>query len=99
MTTQILSNIGTVYNDEKLILNHKILAENSKINSHNHPQEIIFFNLVRGKVRIYLNKEKSELPYEEYELTAPQVLQFDGQNYISADILSESEIFIYLLKK
>lgn len=98
MENKILSESGKVYQNNELTVNHMFFACGGNIKSHNHPDEIIFFNLVKGKVKVYL-KDIDKGENFEYLLEAPQVLNFDGKNYISADVFEDSEIFVYLLKK
>ena len=64
-----------------------------KIKSHNHPGEEIFFTVLKGKVKVYLNEK------EVHEVPAGETLQFNGKNYISADILEDATIMVVLVKE
>lgn len=64
-----------------------------KIQKHNHPEAYVLFTVVKGKVKVFLNDS------EEYIVESGNLLNFDGDNYISAEFLEDSEIFVTLITK
>lgn len=93
MVGKELQEFGRLNDDEKLMVVHHGLKAGDKIQPHNHPDEVIFFTVVKGKLNVFLNGE------EKHEMVPGKVLNFDGTNFISADALEDSEVFVYLIKK
>ncbi len=93
MKTQILNGIGKLYNDNNITIVHKSLLTNEQIPSHNHEGFNIFFMVSKGSIEVLLNED------EKYDLEAGDILNFDGNNYISAKAIKDSDIYVYLVNK
>lgn len=91
MVGQELKEFGCVFRSKELMVVHHGLKAGEKIPSHNHEGQNIFFTVVKGAFRVYLNGE------EAHEMRPGMVLNFDGKNFISADALEDSEVFVYLV--
>lgn len=88
-----LKEFGRVYDGKELMVVHHGLKKGDQIPSHNHDGQLIFFTVVEGELEVFLNKE-------ERHLMAPgAVLHFDGENFISANALADSQVFVYLINK
>lgn len=92
--------VGTVFSELGLLKDHdrfkfvkKAGIKGDKIAKHNHPEALILFIVVKGEVKVYLNDEETHI------LEPGKVLHFDGDNYISADFLADSEVFVTLIHK
>lgn len=75
-------------------LNYTVIkkAGNEDIPRHNHPEANVLFTVVKGKVEVTID--------EEIFIAEPgHLLHFDGNQYISARMLEESEIFVTLIAK
>lgn len=84
---------GIVYNSNGNMVVRKTLLKGEKLNKHNHPNCEVFFNVLKGSVEVYLNDKKSLI------MNTSDIINFDGINYISANILEDTVVLIYLLKK
>lgn len=93
MTGKILNGIGNLYTDNKITVVHKSLLKDENIPSHNHEEFNIFFMVVKGQVEVFLNE------IEKYYLEDGDILNFDGNSYISAKGLKDSDIYVYLVRK
>lgn len=88
------SNIeGKVFSEEKFEVFKKILSAGEKIHKHNHPDYSVIFTVVEGKMKVVLGDD------EEHILEPGKILKFDGENYIQALALENSQIFVILIKK
>lgn len=88
------SNIeGKVFSEEKFEVFKKILSAGEKIHKHKHPDYSVIFTVVEGKMKVILGDE------EEHFLEPGKILKFDGENYIQALALENSQIFVILIKK
>lgn len=93
MFGQELKDLGKVFDSEELMVVHHNVPAGGKIPSHNHDGQLIFFTVVKGDLDVYLNNE------EKHHMSPGTVLHFDGTNFISADALEDSDIFVYLVNK
>ncbi|ERK59994.1 hypothetical protein HMPREF1983_00348 [Gemella bergeri ATCC 700627] len=92
--------IGTVFNEAGLLKTHdrfklvkKVGNKGDKIPKHNHPEALVIFTVVKGKVEVHLNET-------EIHIVEPgKVLHFDGDNYINAEFLEAGEVFVTLIHK
>lgn len=91
---------GTVQETLGLIFdgpNYKIVKKGGKtgdkVEKHNHPEANVIFTVVKGKVQVFLNDT------EEHVLVPGQVLEFNGDNYINATLLEDSEFVVNLILK
>lgn len=77
--------------------NFKVVKKAGKagdtVENHNHPEANVVFTVVKGKVRVELNQE------EPHVLEPGTVLQFNGDNYIQATLLEDSEFIVTLITK
>lgn len=88
------SNIeGKVFSEDKFEVFKKILSAGEKIHKHNHPDYLVIFTVVEGKMKVVLGDD------EEHILEPGKILKFDGENYIQALALENSQIFVTLIKK
>ena len=91
---------GTVKQELGLIFdgpNYKIVKKGGiagdQVEKHNHPEANVIFTVVKGKVNVFLNKTESHI------LTPGEVLHFDGNNYIQATLVEDSEFIVNLIHK
>ena len=86
-----IKEFGQVLNNDKLMVVHIHLPEGKKITPHNHPNQDIFFSVVKGQVKATLNST------EEHILAPGTLLRFDGEAFIGIEALVDSEFFVYLI--
>lgn len=86
-----IKEFGQVLNNDKLMVVHIHLPEGKKIAPHNHPNQDIFFSVVKGQVKATLNST------EEHILSPGTLLRFDGEAFIGIEALVDSEFFVYLI--
>lgn len=91
MKGQILEQLAKVYDDNGMMVVHKAVPAGGNIPAHNHPGFVIFFTPVKGEFHVTLSGEK-------HELVPGKVLNFNGEETISATCDVDSEVFIYLRK-
>ena len=92
--------MSKVYNETGLVLQagnftivKKAGVKGDLIPKHNHPEANVTFTVVKGKVKAFINEST------EYILTPGDILHFDGDNYINAEFLEESEALVHLILK
>ena len=93
-------NVGTIFEEAGLLKNHdrfklvkKVGQKRDLITKHNHPEALILFTVVNGKVQVNLNDD-------EIHIVEPgKVLHFDGNNFINAKFLTDGEVFVTLINK
>lgn len=88
-----LTEIGLAFNNENTRIVHIKLKSGEIIKPHDHVDELVYFVVVRGVVKVYLDHE------EFHEMTPGKILSFDGVTTISAETQEDSEIFVFLIKK
>lgn len=88
-----LNSVGIVTQEKNFFVVKKVLTTGGLIEKHNHSGKDILFTVVKGEVLVYLNES------EEHRLTPGTVLQFDGENFINAKALKNSEVFVTLVNK
>lgn len=91
MKGRVLLETENIFN--KLAIVKKTLKANEKIPSHNHEGEKIFFTVIKGSIKVFLNDT------EEYNLNTGDILHFDGENFISAEAVEDTTVYVYLLKE
>ena len=92
--------VGTIFEDAGLLKKHdrfklvkKIGKEGDLITRHNHPEALVLFTVVKGRVQVHLNDN-------EIHIVEPgKVLHFDGDNFINAEFLTDGEVFVTLINK
>ncbi len=93
--------VGTIYGlteglqkkDDRYKLVKKVGVVGDTISKHNHPEAYVLFTVVKGKVKVFLND------IEEHIVEPGKLLNFDGNNYINAEFLENSEVFVTLITK
>ncbi|MGX7111621.1 cupin domain-containing protein [Gemella cuniculi] len=92
--------IGVVFGEAGLLKKHdrfklvkKVGEKGDLISRHNHPEALVVFTVVKGKVQVFLNDS------ETYVVEPGKVLHFDGDNYINAEFLEDGEVFVTLIHK
>ncbi len=88
-----LNNVGLVLEESNFKVVKKSLKAGDSISRHNHPGANILFTVVKGRVELIYNDE------EVNNLKPGDVFHFEGENYIKANIIEDSEIFVTLIKK
>lgn len=93
MAGTVQSNLGLIFNGP----NYKIVKKGGKageqVEKHNHPEANVIFTVVKGKVNVFLNETESHV------LVPGQVLEFDGNHYIQATLVEDSEFVVNLIEK
>lgn len=84
---------GVQVKDDKFKLVKKVGEQGTIIPKHNHPEAYVLFTVVKGKVKVFLNET------EEHIVEPGKLLNFDGNNYINAEFLESSEVFVTLVTK
>lgn len=92
MKTELYGNLGLLVNEAEYKVVKKALAKGEKIESHNHPEAKVIFTVVKGAADVVINDE-------HFTAVPGTVLSFDGDNYLSADILEDIELFVTLVLK
>lgn len=93
-------NVGTIFEEAGLLKKHdrfklvkKVGKKGDLITKHNHPEALVLFSVVKGKVQVNLNDD-------EIHIVEPgKVLHFDGDNFINAKFLTDGEVFVTLINK
>lgn len=86
-------NLGVTLAENKFTVVKKVGPKGELIAKHNHPEANVTFTVVKGKVKVFINES------EEFIAEPGKILHFDGNNYINAELLEDSEIFIHLILK
>lgn len=89
---QIYGNNGLVFKNNNYRIIKKTIRKGESINKHNHPEAEIIFTLVKGILLVSVDEQNNYLEVGE-------CLHFDGNHYISAEAVQDSEIFIILINK
>lgn len=84
--------IGAIIVNDKFSVVKKVAKKGDEIKKHNHEEAMVTFCVVKGKARVFINEE-------EFIVEQGQVLEFDGNDYISANILEDAEIVVHLVLK
>lgn len=90
---KLIQEDGMQINNERFKLVKKSGAQGEEIPKHNHPKHSILFTVVSGHVEVTLNET------DHYNLQAGQLLSFDGEDFISAKFIQNSQVFITLIAK
>ncbi len=84
---------GVVVQGENFVVVKKEGVKGDNIPKHNHPEANILFTIVKGHIKVTLNDD------EVIDLIPGKLLNFDGNNYISAELLEDSQAFVTLILK
>ncbi len=82
------NNEGLVLEKKGLKVVKKCIKSGGTIPRHNHPNADILFTVVKGEVELVYNDK------EVNNLKPGDIFYFDGDNYINANIIEDSEIFV-----
>lgn len=93
MNAKELNGLGVILDEKNFKLVKKVLKKNEEISKHNHPESLILFTVVKGEILVNINET------EKHILTPGVVLNFDGENFISAKANEDSEAFVTLINK
>ncbi len=88
----VTNQVGLAIDDKEFKLVKKVGIKGEKIPKHNHPEAKILFSPVKGII-------KTKVDEEEVVLKPGEMLNFDGNSYISAEFLEDGEVFITLILK
>lgn len=93
MKAKELNGLGIILDEKNFKLVKKVLKKDEEILKHNHPQSNILFTVVKGEILVTINETENHL------LRPGIVLNFDGDNFISAKANEDSEAFVTLINK
>lgn len=89
----VKQDLGLLFEGPNYMIVKKGGAAGEQIEKHNHPEANVIFTVIKGKVQVFLNET------EEHLLTPGQILQFNGDNYIQATLVEDSECIVNLIRK
>ena len=92
--------VGIIFEEAVILKKHdrfklvkKVGKKGDLITKHNHPEALVLFTVVKGRVQVHLNDN-------EIHIVEPgEVLHFDGDNFINAEFLTDGEVFVTLINK
>ncbi|KAF1678752.1 cupin domain-containing protein [Veillonella sp. R32] len=87
------NELGLLFQGPNFIVVKKGGKAGEHVENHNHPEANVVFTVVKGKVDVRLNQD------EQHILTPGTVLQFNGDNFIQATLLEDSEFVVTLINK
>lgn len=87
------NELGLLFKGPNYIVVKKGGKAGEKVENHNHPEANVIITVVKGKVHVQLNQS------EDHILTPGTVLEFNGDNYIQAELLEDSEFIVNLVTK
>lgn len=87
------NELGLLFKGPNYVIVKKGGKAGEKVENHNHPEANVIFTVVKGKVHVQLNQA------EDHILTPGTVLEFNGDNYIQAELLEDSEFVVNLITK
>ncbi|WP_251423606.1 DUF1637 domain-containing protein [Veillonella agrestimuris] len=93
MNGTVKQELGVLFEGPNYVVVKKGGVAGDQVEKHNHPEANVIFTVVKGKVQVFLNET------EEHLLTPGQVLQFNGDNYIQATLMEDSEFIVNLIRK
>lgn len=89
----IFEEAGILKKHDRFKLVKKVGKKGDLITKHNHPEALVLFTVVKGRVQVHLNDN-------EIHIVEPgEVLHFDGDNFINAEFLTDGEVFVTLINK
>ncbi|WP_295236199.1 cupin domain-containing protein [Veillonella sp.] len=87
------NELGLLFQGPNFIVVKKGGKAGENVENHNHPEANVVFTVVKGKVDVRLNQD------EQHILTPGTVLQFNGDNFIQATLVEDSEFVVTLINK
>ena len=91
MAGTVNQELGLLFQGPNYVIVKKGGKTGEKVEKHNHPEANVIFTVVKGKVQVFLNET------EEHVLVP--VLEFNGDNYIQATLVEDSEFVVNLIHK
>ena len=93
MAGTVNQELGLLFQGPNYVIVKKGGKAGEKVEKHNQPEANVIFTVVKGKVQVFLNET------EEHVLVPGQVLEFNGDNYIQATLVEDSEFVVNLIHK
>lgn len=93
MAGTVNQELGLLFQGPNYVIVKKGGTAGEQVEKHNHPEANVIFTVVKGKVQVFLNET------EEHVLVPGQVLEFNGDNYIQATLVEDSEFVVNLIHK
>lgn len=93
MAGTVKQELGLLFQGPNYVIVKKGGQAGEKVEKHNHPEANVIFTVVKGKVQVFLNET------EEHVLVPGKVLEFNGDNYIQATLVEDSEFIVNLIHK
>lgn len=93
MNGTVKEELGLLFKGPNFVIVKKSGVAGNQVEKHNHSEANVIFTVVKGKVQVFLNET------EEHVLVPGQVLSFNGDNYIQATLLEDSEFVVNLVTK
>lgn len=93
MAGTVNQELGLLFQGPNYVIVKKGGKAGEQVEKHNHPEANVIFTVVKGKVQVFLNET------EEHVLVPGQVLEFNGDNYIQATLVEDSELVVNLIHK
>ncbi len=90
---KLIDGIGVVEKKGNFTLVKKVVNAGDEIARHNHPEANVIFTVVKGRVEVHINDD------EVFNVVPGKAVSFDGDNYLSAKIIEDSEVFVTLILK
>ncbi len=90
---ELKRDLGLLLNEAQFRLIKKAGKAGDAIEKHNHPEAKVLFTVVKGKIKVFINET------ETFEVEPGASLFFDGDNFINAELIEDSEVFITLINK
>ncbi|SUO93193.1 cupin domain-containing protein [Suttonella ornithocola] len=83
---------GKIYQGDNYIIVKKMMRKGESIPKHNHTHHDVIFTVISGKVAVNFDDK----PFAMVE--AGEIIRFDGQHFIDAEILEDAQIQVALIK-
>ena len=93
MAGTVNQELGLLFQGPNYVIVKKGGKGGEQVEKHKHPVANLIFTVVKGKVQVFLNET------EEHVLVPGQVLEFNGDNYIQATLVEDSEFVVNLIHK
>ena len=93
MAGTVNQELGLLFQGPNYVIVKKGGKAGEQVEKHIPPKANVIFTVVKGKVQVFLNET------EEHVLVPGQVLEFNGDNYIQATLVEDSEFVVNLIHK
>ena len=91
MVGRVEEKLGKIFSSDRYAVVKKAGDIGDTIGKHQHLNQEVIFTVVKGRVKVFLNDD------EIHELSPGQVLNFKGENTISAEFIESGEVIITLI--